>query len=105
MRLTPDEQRGIALAASMVLPPGARLSLFGSRIDDSKRGGDVDLLVEIPDPASPEQIVQLCNRLTAQLYRRIGERWIDLLVCAIDHPDPRPVVASARASAIVLATT
>ncbi len=105
MRLTAEEQQGIALAAAMTLPPGARVSLFGSRVDDTKRGGDVDLLVEVPTQPSPDEEVRLSNRFVAQLYRRIGERRIDLLVCTRGRPDPRPVVAAARRDAIVLATT
>lgn len=105
MRLSPEERRGIARAASTVLPPGARVSLFGSRVDDAKRGGDVDLLVEVPDGQTPEELVRLQNRFAAHLYHQIGERRIDLLICTRDRPDPRQVVAAARRDGIVLATT
>jgi uncharacterized protein len=104
MRLTEAERRDIALAAASVLPPGTRVSLFGSRVDDARRGGDVDLLVEMPAPASPDELVRLRGRLTAQLYRRMGERRIDVLMCQRDQPDPRPVVAAARRDGIELAS-
>lgn len=103
MRLTDVERADIALAAIMVLPAGSRVSLFGSRVDDAKRGGDVDLLVEVPGAPSPDDIVRMRSRLTAQLYRRWGERRIDVLMCLQDQPDARRVVDTARRDGILIA--
>ena len=105
MRLTDTEISDIGQAAKAVLPPGARVLLFGSRVDDSRRGGDVDLLVETPALHSPEQVVRLQRLLTAQLYRRWGERRIDVVVCAQGQSDARAVVAAARREGIELART
>jgi len=49
MRLQPNEVNAIAQAAREAFTPGTAVFLFGSRVDDSKRGGDIDLLVEIPE--------------------------------------------------------
>jgi hypothetical protein len=46
MRLTPLEHEAIKRAAQSSFEPGVVLRLFGSRVDDAKRGGDIDLLVE-----------------------------------------------------------
>jgi len=105
MRLTETEKVDIAQAAMAVLPAGSRVMLFGSRVDDTKRGGDVDLLVEMPAPCPPDEVVRLQSRLAVQLYRRWGERRIDIVVCARDRPDPRAVVAAARRDGIELAST
>ena len=45
MRLTPAEQASIKHIVASVFGADAVLWLFGSRVDDSKRGGDVDLYV------------------------------------------------------------
>lgn len=45
MRLTPEEQTRIKAIVAEVFGADARLMLFGSRVDDAKRGGDVDLYV------------------------------------------------------------
>ena len=84
MRLTQQEQAAIADAARGVLPAGSRVLLFGSRTDDLRRGGDIDLLVEAPAPMSAQQAVALSTELAARLYRLIGERHIDILVATAD---------------------
>ena len=46
MRLTPEQTRIIKAAVARELEPDARIWLFGSRVDDHRRGGDIDLYVE-----------------------------------------------------------
>jgi len=102
MRLTDAEQADIAAAARAILPAGSRVSLFGSRLDDSRRGGDVDLWIELAGQPSAADIVRLRGRLTAALYRRWGERRIDMLMTLRDQPDARPIVQEARNRSIEL---
>lgn len=56
----------------------AVVRLFGSRIDDTQRGGDIDLLV---DPCRPleNRIKEEC-RLSARLYIKLGGRKVDVLI-------------------------
>ena len=53
----------------------AEVYLFGSRIDDTARGGDIDLLVL-------SKRIGLMKKLEilAQLHEKLGERKIDLVV-------------------------
>ena len=46
MRLTPDQVRIITRNIQQHFGDRARVWLFGSRVDDRKKGGDVDLYVE-----------------------------------------------------------
>jgi predicted nucleotidyltransferase len=48
MRLSQSYVEIIRQAAHDVFGPDAVVRLFGSRVDDAKRGGDVDLHVELP---------------------------------------------------------
>ena len=66
MRLTPDQRQLIKQAAAELAGPTARVHLFGSRVDDQQRGGDIDLLVEIPEPPRADGETSLC-RLTLSL--------------------------------------
>jgi len=48
MRLSPRQVNVIQQAVSELAGKDATVRLFGSRTDDNARGGDIDLLVEIP---------------------------------------------------------
>lgn len=96
MRLTHAETAAIEQAAHEVFAPRSAVKLFGSRLDDSRRGGDIDLLVEPPAPLSPRALVEQRTRFIARLYRLLGERHIDVLIVPAGMPDDRPVVQAAR---------
>jgi predicted nucleotidyltransferase len=53
-----------------------KLFLFGSRVDDTKRGGDIDLLIESSNEIKFETQIKFLNHI----YRFITERRIDLLI-------------------------
>jgi predicted nucleotidyltransferase len=46
MRLTPSQSQLIIATVRQQLGAQAKISLFGSRLDDAAKGGDVDILVE-----------------------------------------------------------
>ena len=54
MRLTEAEIAAIKCATTEAFGPGATVRLFGSRVHDHLRGGDIDLLVEV-DAISDER--------------------------------------------------
>ncbi len=76
MRLTTIEQQAIHDAALRHF--GVRPRLFGSRVDDSKRGGDIDLYIEAAVP--PEVGAMARIRMVADIWGQIGERKIDVVV-------------------------
>lgn len=47
MRIPPNQSRIIRETVAEMFGPGARVFLFGSRLDEAARGGDIDLFVEI----------------------------------------------------------
>jgi predicted nucleotidyltransferase len=55
MRLTPDQARLIVGCVHQHFGTDATVMLFGSRLDDKARGGDVDLLVECEAPPTLRQ--------------------------------------------------
>lgn len=74
MRLTAREIQTIKQAVTDI-DPAARVYLYGSRVDDSKQGGDIDLFI-ISAKIDFEKKIQLRLRL----YDGLGEQKIDLLV-------------------------
>ncbi|HMO45595.1 MAG TPA: nucleotidyltransferase domain-containing protein [Rubrivivax sp.] len=103
MRLSAGERRAVEDASREILPAGARVLLFGSRADDSRRGGDIDLLVELPEPLSADDVVDRRTRFTARLYRLLEERRIDVVMTQQGSQDRRAVVMAARQQGIELA--
>jgi len=102
MRITTAEQAAIAAAARETWGPGVAVSLFGSRTDDAARGGDIDLLVDLPEAPAPAQWVAQRQAFVARLYRRLGERRIDVLLGGPAGGVPPAVLASARRQAVAL---
>lgn len=76
MRLDEKTHEEIRQAAQRFF--GTDVYLFGSRADDSRRGGDIDLYIETG--LSPGEAVRARLSMLAYLYRRIGERRIDLVL-------------------------
>ena len=66
-RISPTEKAAIVNAAQAVLPANSRVLLFGSRTDDHRRGGDIDLLVAPHAPVSAQQALARSTQLAARL--------------------------------------
>lgn len=99
MRLTAGQTRIIRQAVSEIFGDAAKVMLFGSRVDDNRRGGDIDLLVT-PSTTDATQVLRQKIALLAKLEQRLGERKIDLV---IEMPgDTRPIVSIAYATGIAL---
>ena len=78
MRLSQQTRQIIRDTVREVSGVEATVKLFGSRIHDDARGGDIDLLVELPSIAA--EIERKTLPLTARLQVRIGDQPIDILV-------------------------
>jgi predicted nucleotidyltransferase len=80
MRLTAEQANTIRRIASEEAGDDIVVRLFGSRLDDAARGGDVDLLVRMPHPVDNPAL--LAARLSARLMRVLGGRRVDVLLAA-----------------------
>ncbi len=80
MRLRPDQARTICQVAREIAGPAATVRLFGSRLDDTARGGDIDLLVEVPEPVAHPAM--LGARIEARLMRALDGRKVDVVLAA-----------------------
>ena len=77
MRLDKDLVPQLVAEMRQVYGPEAEVWLFGSRVDDKARGGDIDLYVETADDTNRlDRYLQVRQRL----FRLFGDRKIDLLV-------------------------
>ena len=81
MRLLQSEQTAIRETVRE-FDSSARVFVFGSRIDEMAKGGDIDMFILSKRLPLLQQI-----RLKLRLYDRLGEQKIDLIVT----PEPQTV--------------
>lgn len=84
MRLSPDHVRAIRQAAVDVAGAAARVWLFGSRTRDDARGGDVDLMLQLPGPVAEPAV--LAARLSVAASRALDGRKVDVVLLAPNVP-------------------
>jgi len=99
MRLSDNERSAIRVAVAKRFGAQARVLLFGSRVDESRRGRDIDLFVEVPHTLSDSLTEAV--QLEIDVMRAPGERNVDVLLT-----DPgleeRPIRRIAHKTAIAL---
>jgi predicted nucleotidyltransferase len=80
MRLTPKQIEMIRNTAQLVFGDIARVTLFGSRIDDQAKGGDVDLMVEVPNIVDEPALMGA--RVASRVSRAMNGRRVDVILKA-----------------------
>ena len=95
MRLTASEITAIREEIGR-LDPKAEVYLYGSRVDDTARGGDVDLLI-ISDMLGFREVL----RLRIRILDRIGWQQLDLVVRHCDQVND-PLAALAQETGVKL---
>lgn len=99
MRLSKNQIEVIRRTVREIFGVEADVKLFGSRANDDARGGDIDLLVEMPTIVVEPERKTL--QLVARLQLRLGDQPIDVLV--LDPSTPRqPIYEQAIRTGIKL---
>lgn len=80
MRLSEAQVEAVRRVVRQVAGEEATATLFGSRLDDAARGGDVDLLVGVPYVVDNPAL--LIARLSARLSAALGGRSVDVVLTA-----------------------
>jgi predicted nucleotidyltransferase len=99
MRLTPTQIDAIHSTTQAVLGEGAKVWLYGSRLDDGRHGGDIDLLIESAPKASFMDRALIKYRLETALALPV-----DVMAAAIDGTTPTAFETIARKKAVLLTT-
>ena len=102
MRLTNKAREIILRIVHEIFGSHATILLFGSRTDDSARGGDIDLLVQVGKPVPERRRKEL--QLIARLPIRLGDQPIDVLVIG-PETDIQPVHEEALRTGVRLGTS
>lgn len=108
MRLTATEAAAIRDAVRRHFGETARTLLFGSRVDDGRRGGDIDILVEHDPGVDGVELVRKKLRAMSDIQFAIGDRKIDIATALRSAPGEEPgtreealVVRKARENGIL----
>lgn len=99
MRLTQTQQAAIRNTVAHIMGKDARVWLFGSRVDDAARGGDIDLYIEA-DHIVPNRVQALC-RLEGALVMALGDRKLDILLKDTRTPET-PIFRIAKQNGVQL---
>lgn len=79
MRLSERHREIIKLTLLKYFGAGSYVRLFGSRVDDTARGGDIDLYIE-PEIDAVDDIVEAKLDALAELHRLLDDQKIDLVI-------------------------
>lgn len=95
MRLTEFEINAIKQAAQEIFGPNAQVFLFGSRVDDAKKGGDIDLYIKTESGNDFTHKI----KFLVLLEQKIGEQKIDVVFAADKN---RPIEQQAIKTGVLL---
>jgi len=99
MRLTPDQIARTRAIVAEQAGADAVVRLFGSRLDDNARGGDVDLLVDLPHAVEAPAL--LAAHIAGLVSRILDGRKVDVVLAA-PNLLPLPIHEAARREGVVL---
>ncbi len=99
MRLTPLQIQRIKNTTHRIFGDSSRVWLFGSRVDNDKRGGDIDLMVEV-DEIFPNRAEAICS-LYGALIMALGDRKLDI-VLKDGRTKEQPIFEIARRTGVLL---
>lgn len=102
MRLTAAQIAALKRAAAQVFGPQARLLLFGSRVDDARRGGDIDLYVRDAAQQSADDRLDAKLRFLAKAKRELGERRIDVVFAPLSPEQRSSIDGMAEETGVLL---
>lgn len=97
MRISDMQRQEIKKYAGIIFGASAKVYLFGSRADDTKRGGDIDLFIDCD-----QEYNSFTHKVDflAKLYGTFGEQKIDVVIK--QKNDTRLVTQEALTKGILL---
>lgn len=101
MRLSKNEIEIIKRIARQVWGQETIVSLFGSRTDDTKKGGDIDLYIHSIEERDPKQIMIKKAEFLGKLELLLGEQKIDVLV-ETPYNQHLPIIKTAQLRGVEL---
>ena len=99
MRLSPQQQREIKRLTQDIFGRDSTVRLFGSRVDDTRRGGDIDLFIQPATSLDAASAFQKKIDFLVALKSAIGQQKIDVV---IDSGNGTPIEQVAKETGVTL---
>lgn len=80
MRITDKDKQAIIKMTHQYFDDSAEVYLFGSRVDDSRKGGDIDLYIIPKHSNSAKQLFDKKIKFLVALSLALGEQKIDVII-------------------------
>ena len=96
MRLHTSEIEANKHVTRAVFGEKATVSLFGSRVNDQKKGGDIDLFIQTHRRISRAELYRLKILFLVQLKKIIGDQKIDVLIEGLQTREICETIAQER---------
>lgn len=91
----------ICETASKYFGTEAHVWLFGSRVNDQAKGGDIDLYIE-SQTQKPTDLITAKLQFLRDLHKKIGEQKIDVVLRRTDSTVDLPVYRIAKQTGVLL---
>ncbi len=101
MRLSQPQVDVICASAVKNFGQSARVWLFGSRIDEQSKGGDIDLYIE-PEIQEPAELVDAKLHFLLERHKKLGEQKIDVVIRRAEFKEDLPIFRIARETGVQL---
>jgi len=101
MRLTDFQIQAICESAKTNFGEDTQIWLFGSRVDDHAKGGDIDLYIE-PQTQKSSDLITAKLHFLRDLHKKLGEQKIDVVLRRTDSPVDLPVYRIAKQTGVLL---
>ncbi|OGT63745.1 MAG: hypothetical protein A3J38_08285 [Gammaproteobacteria bacterium RIFCSPHIGHO2_12_FULL_45_9] len=92
MRLSDEYISVIVCAAHQQFGDDVQVWLFGSRVDETRRGGDIDLMIEVKHRVANKP--HAASEFAASLQYQLGDQKIDVIID--DGYERQPIHAVVR---------
>ncbi len=80
MRLSESQRSAIADSIKQQIKSPYQLFLYGSRADDTQKGGDIDLLLLLEKQSDVARAQREKYKILSNIKSKIGEQKIDLVI-------------------------
>jgi len=101
MRLTAYQNAFIQQKIPLFFGMHSHAWLFGSRVDDHKKGGDIDLYIE-PEIQEADKLVDARLNFLVEMHRVLGEQKIDLVLHRSQSNQDLPIYRIAKETGVKL---